>query len=86
MPKFIAQTITILGGVLIGLGIGAVLGEITKWQAYFYWLFLCITLILGGFLLAYGMMEKRRNKDEENKKKDNEESETNSSIDSEQDI
>ncbi len=60
MPKIIAQVLMIIGSLLIGFGIGTVVGQATQWQEYFYWIALTISLILGGFFLAWGMTSGKR--------------------------
>ena len=77
MAKFLANFLTILGALLVGLGIGVIIGWQVQWQNYLYWLVLCSSLIFGSFLLAWGMIEGKQ-KEEIEKKEEREQKENDS--------
>lgn len=60
MLNFISKLLIVLGSVLIGIGFGVIIGWQTEAKDYIYWLVLCGALIIGGFLLAWGVTSKEK--------------------------
>lgn len=55
--------LVLFGGMLIGLGIGIIFGNFLISESTKYWLSVIISLVLGGFLLASGLMTKKQPKE-----------------------
>ena len=56
--------LTVLGGISIGFGIGIIVVNSLILEGIKYWLVIIVRLILGGFLMALGLMIKSRPKTE----------------------
>lgn len=64
MTKIIKQLLIILGSLLVGSGIGIIAGQGFNVNEGTYWLIVIGTLVLGGFILAVGMMTKEEKKEQ----------------------
>lgn len=60
MLNFVSKLLVVLGSVLIGMGFGVIVGWQTEAKDYVYWIVLCVALIVGGFLLAWGATSKEK--------------------------
>ena len=64
MRNILKFLLTVLGGISIGLGIGIIIVNSLILEGIKYWLAIIVSLILGGFLIALGLMVKSRPKTE----------------------
>ncbi|GAI29651.1 unnamed protein product [marine sediment metagenome] len=68
MKRFLSQSLTILGWLLVGFGVGVLITEATKLSEAQYALMMIGTLVLGGFLIGIGILRisaKKKEKKEE---------------------
>lgn len=68
MKRFLSQSLTILGWLLVGFGVGVLITEVTELSGAQYALMMIGTLVLGGFLIGIGILRisaKKKEKKEE---------------------